>query len=159
MCIRIKWPKTTIQDFKPVMVTKLDFTKLEVMLVDYTEKNKKFFTYKEAMAVQKKMKNGWRLPTRSEWTLICEELGQKKGEVVSEVLAKNLHICFCGYYVESEEIIKCINTRSKYWSSTSSCNTYAYCLDLDKGYRAEVSSLNKDYGLCIRLVRDIKDKG
>lgn len=69
-CLKFKmWNKDGIRS---------ELAKVLIAPEDYVEDEKKYFTWEEACEIKDKLNNGWRLPTRSEWVLICEEFGQKR---------------------------------------------------------------------------------
>lgn len=120
---------------------------------DYVEGDKKYFTFDEACAIEKKLDNGWRLPTRSEWALICEEFGQKDGRLDTDTLMKQLKVKYGGYvYIGS---LNDVGSDSYYWSQTSKSDTYAYNLHFYSSYVYPSYVSHRWYGYLVRLVKDI----
>lgn len=122
---------------------------------DYEEGDKKHFTWDEAMALKDKLPHGWRLPTRSEWALICEEFGQKDGRLDADTLIKNLGIGRHGYLYSGK--LNYAGNYGRYWSSTPHSNgTNAYNLYFDSG--VSPSDYNLRYnGTSVRLVKDMEE--
>ena len=104
------------------------------------------FTWDEAMALEKegKIPEGWRLPTRHEWTLIAEEFGQNEnGELRGDVLDPRLNLkkdSDGDYY-------------GRYWSSTAySSAAYAYYLTYHTTFVYPQNYYNKYNGFNVRCV-------
>lgn len=117
---------------------------------------KHYFTYDEALKVQEELKNtGWRLPTRSEWVLICEEFGQKDGQLDTETLYKNLNMDYTGYRYSDGKVYG-RTTYGYWWSATHSSATNANYLFTGTSLVDPQDSLCRGYGLALRLVRDVK---
>ncbi len=119
---------------------------------------KHYFTFDEALEVQEKLKDtGWRLPTRSEWTLICEEFGQKDdGELDDETLYKKLHMEPTGWLNEDGYL----NGRTTYggwWSGTAGSATHGRYLATDTGGVGAQNNYFRGFGFALRLVRDAKE--
>ena len=132
--------------------------KVDIADHDYTEGDKKHFTFEEALEVEKKLKcTGWRLPTRSEWALICEEFGQKDGARDAAQLMSALKLSLNGYVYPSGQNLILTGTYGYYWSSTPYSNgVNAYNL-----YFSSTSVGPSDFGNCyagfsLRLVRDVE---
>lgn len=150
----------------PTVKSKL--ANLEVALTDYFELSgedsatvidgkKKYFTHKEALQIQENLKDsGWRLPTRSEWALLCEEFGQDSaGRLSPDQLENNLRLVRGGYVGQLTRSLRDAGG-SYYWSATTSPNaTYAY--DLNFGSTSVDPSYynNRFNSFLVRLVRDI----
>lgn len=162
--IQTSWETTPI----PVVESKL--ANLQVALTDYYELSdnnnatvvdgkKKYFTYDEAMEVQKKLEDrGWRLPTRSEWVLLCEEFGQDDDGLLSpKKLEENLRLIRGGHVNLSTGSLRYAGLSSYYWSATTYPNaTYAYALHFTSTnvYPSDYNA--RFYGFSVRLVRDKK---
>lgn len=132
---------------------KSELTGLEVALEDYREREKQHFTYEEAIAVEKKLKNtGWRLPTRSEWVLLCEEFGQKNGRLDSNILQESLKINFNGR-IGGGGILCSADSTGLYWSSTTCGSSNAYALYLDPFSVISAYNDAQYQGFSIRLVK------
>lgn len=135
-----------------------ELAKVLIAPVDYTEGDKKYFTWDEACVIEKKLDNGWRLPTRSEWALICEEFGQRNGVLNSKVLMDNLKLGMNGIdYFDGDGACSHGNC-GYYWSSTpNSSASSAYSLYFNTGTNVYPSiNNNRYYGLSVRLVKDLK---
>lgn len=131
---------------------------VEIADRDYVEGDKKYFTFDEALEVENKLKNtGWRLPTRHEWALICEEFGKDDNDRLdSHILMEKLGLELSGY--ESDGYSNGLGYFGYYWSSTENSNAnQAYSLNFyDSGVYPSVS-LSRYIGFPVRLVRDIKE--
>lgn len=114
-----------------------ELAKVLIAPENYTEGDKKYFTWKEACAIEKKLNNGWRLPTRQEWTLICEEFGTKNGVLYSE-----------------ENVPSYAGNVGYYWSSTPNSNsTQANLLDFHSTLPVNPSNLTNRYqGFSVRCI-------
>lgn len=130
--------------------------KIEIAGEDYSEGDKKYFTWDEAMAIEKKLNNGWRLPTRSEWTLICEEFGQKKGTLDTKTLMDNLSLHNSGYVGSGS--LSLAGPYGYYWSSTVFNSDSAYSLYFDSSNVYPSANVYRGLGFSVRLVRDLEDK-
>lgn len=132
---------------------------VEIADKDYTDGDKKYFTYDEALEVEKGLKDGWRLPTRHEWALICEEFANDKNDRLSvKLLMEKLGLCLNGYRDNDGNI--CGEDRDgNYWSRSSYSSTgNAYYLGFDTG----VYPSNYYYrygGFSLRCVRDLHREG
>lgn len=148
--------------YNPDVVATSKLAKVEIAAEDYniggTEMDgKHYFTFNEAQEVQKTLKDtGWRLPTRSEWTLICEEFGQKDGELDCETLYKNLNMKHTGWIGEDGNFLN-RTTGGRWWSDTASSATYGRNLCTYAGNVYAQYSYFRGYGFALRLVRDVKE--
>lgn len=135
---------------------KSNLANLLIAPVDYVEDEVKYFTWDEACAIEKKLDNGWRLPTRFEWALICEEFGQKDGVLDVETLMNKLGLVKNGVQFPDGEISDAGN-EGAYWSSIAYPRTNnAYYLRFYTGaYVYSSGSYNRYNGLSVRLVKDI----
>lgn len=132
---------------------------VEIADRDYTEDGKKYFTFDEACAIEGKLNNGWRLPTRHEWALICEDFGQKDGCLNAKTLMDNLGLEKLGWQNEDGEVFD-IDRASYgyYWSSTPHIETtHAYYLNFNSSAVSPSYSNDRWLGFPVRLVRDIKE--
>jgi len=139
---------------------KSELAKVLIAPVDYIEGDKKHFTWEEAWEIYGKLDNGWRLPTRHEWVMICEEFGQKDGRLDTETLMKNLRVGLNGGDWHDGEGICLAGDCGYYWSSTPvSDGTNAYRLNFNgtSGIYPSVSP-NRQYGFSVRLVKDLEAK-
>lgn len=123
---------------------------------DYTESDKKYFTWDEAMALD--LPDGWRLPTRHEWVLICEEFANgPDGRLEFPLLEKALGLKKNGYYDPEYEKVDNQGSNGHYWSATAySAATYAYSLSFDSSNVSPQGDSSKYYGFSVRLVKDTK---
>lgn len=130
---------------------------IEIAANDYWEDNehekKTHFTWDEAMEIEKKLNNGWRLPTRHEWVMLAEDSGQdKNGKLSSEKLEKNLNLKKNGYY---DGIYGLVGPDGYYWSSTAYSATDAYNVYFTASNVNPQDSNYKSYGFSVRLVRGL----
>jgi len=127
---------------------------VEIAPEDYTEGDKKHFTWDEAMEAAEKVGDGWRLPTRSELVLISEEFGtDESGLFSTEKLCGKLGLGLKGLYYNASSASS-VGSGGYYWSSTAYDSTSAYRLDFNSSY-AGTRNDNKRYGFSVRLVRDV----
>lgn len=132
---------------------------------DYFEGDKKFFTWDEAMEAQKSMPDGWRLPTRQEWRLLCEEFGSPdpNEDYDANELCKNLHLERNGWvdssdmddYNKSPEKFEEIldqGTHGYWWSAGSYSSTHARNLGINGNYTDPELDNYKTYGFSVRCV-------
>lgn len=131
---------------------------------DYHDGARKFFTWDEAMEIEKKSNGKWRLPTPKEWMMICAELGtDEDGVFDAEVLEKNTGIKLNGWvwkggmddYREdpSGGSLDSQGTNGNYWSATAaSTATNAYDLYFGSSYLHPQRADNKGYGFSVRCV-------
>lgn len=125
---------------------------------DYTEDSKEHFTWDEAMAIEEKLKNGWRLPTRHEWVLIAEEFGRdtEKDELGGKLLKEALSLNMNGYK-DCDGRIWGQGSSAYYWSRTARSSTYAYYLLLGSSGNLYPAYLNlRYYGYSVRCVKEAK---
>lgn len=120
---------------------------------DYVEGDKKHFTFDEALEIEKKLEDGWRLPTRSEWALICEEFGQKDGKLDKSTLIHNLHLKQNGYIMDNNHYDA--GNLGYYWSSTALSSTSAYTLYFYSNVFPSITSARYN-GLSVRCVKENK---
>lgn len=122
---------------------------IEVASEDYYEidsngTKKTEFTWDEAMEL--KLPDGWRLPTRSEWVLLAEEFGQdKNGELNSQIFMDKLGLSL------SEDVY------GVWWSSSVYSGTYAYYLIMGASNMYPQSTHYKGYSFALRCVRDLEE--
>lgn len=140
---------------KPPIVSHL--AKVLIAPEDYSEGDKKYFTYDEACAIEKKLDNGWRLPARQEWVLICEEFGTKGGVYNVDTLMKNLGLGKNGLLYSGDDEPSYAGYDGYYWSSTPNGSSYAYNLNFyGTSYIYPSYNHNRYYGLSVRLVKDLE---
>lgn len=144
--------------WRPQGTIESKLTGLEIATNDYEGGNKKHFTYEEALGIERKAGGGWRLPTRSEWVLLCEEFGQNAGgRLDSSTLRKNLGLELAG--VVNNGSLNGQGTYGRYWSRTAQSSTNAYYLYF--GSSGNIYPANYYFrrnGYSVRLVRNIEGK-
>ncbi len=149
--------------YNPKVIATSKLAKVEIAAEDYNIGGKEvdgkhYFTFDEALEVQEKLKDtGWRLPTRSEWTLICEEFGQKDdGELDYEVLYRNLHMGPTGW-LDEDGYLGGRTTNGYWWSGTAGSATYGRDLSTWAGNVYAQHNAFRGRGFALRLVRDAKE--
>lgn len=141
-------------NFSPRTIAISKLAKVEIADHDYVEGYTKHFTWDEAMEIEKKLNNGWRLPTRSEWVLICEEFGQKNEQLSSLTLSKALNLRYAGYCYKG--VFDFVGTAGYYWSRTPSSDASAYYLSVNSNSFVDSDNdTTKPNGFSVRLVRDV----
>lgn len=145
------------QDFAVIATSKL--AGVEIAAEDYVEGDKKHFTWDEAIEAVKKLGNGWRLPTRKEWSLICEEFGcDEDGQLSGGLLAKNLNLKANGWKDRSGSLYGS-GTGGSWWSSTASNTTTRYYLNYDTSDGLYSGDYYSRYnGSSVRCVRDVEGR-
>lgn len=119
--------------------------------IDEDGNKKEYFTWNEAMEIQKKLPDGWRLPTRSEWTIIAEEFGvDKNGELDGTKLSEALDLPLSGYRLGGSTNNQ--GSGGYYWSSVANNNNGAYSLYLDSSNVNPQNYSNKWLGFTVRCV-------
>lgn len=137
---------------------KSETTGLIIAPEDVEVDGKTFFTWDEAMTLEKegKIPEGWRLPTRHEWVMICEEFGQDEDEELSSSkLAGTLNLRKNGWLDNEDNDNKVFGKGSEgnYWSSTAySTSTHAYLLSFFTTDVYPQNSFSKYYGFNVRCV-------
>lgn len=126
---------------------------------DYAEGDKKHFTWEEACAIRSKLNNGWRLPTRHEWALICEEFANScTGALSSKLLENKLGLDKNGFK-DGNGSLRAVGLVGYYWSSTASTNaSNAYNLSFNASNTYPSFSDARWVGFSVRLVKDLEDK-
>lgn len=115
-----------------------------------------YFTYDQALELEEKYlkPNGWRLPTRREWVLICEEFGGA-GDTKEEVgkLVKALNLKQNGRFDPDDDTLYNQGARGGYWSRTadSSATLAYYFVFYASGFNPQGYS-NKGHGFSVRCV-------
>lgn len=141
-----------IEKAKPI---KSKLANLLIAPEDYIEGNKKHFTYDEAVAIEKKLEDGWRLPTRHEWALICEEFAcGSDGQLDPKLLTKNLGLGKKGY--ASSGSLASVGSDGYYWSRTAGSSTNAYRLYFNSSGVYPANGDNRYYGFSVRLVKELE---
>lgn len=148
-------------NYNPEVIATSKLAKVEIAAEDYNIGGKEvdgkhYFTHDEALEVQEKLKDtGWRLPTRSEWVLICEEFGQKDGQLDLKTLHKNLNMDHAGFIDGDDGLLYYRTTGGYWWSATRSSTTSANILYTNTSNVFPQNSYYRGYGFAVRLVRDI----
>lgn len=148
-----------LPNFCPKVVAVSKLAKVEIADHDYIEGNKKHFSFDEALEIEKKLKStGWRLPTRSEWVLICEEFGRNLeiDELEGQWLQKNLGLALNGYINRYSSSPYGVGSYGFYWSRTAIDSNYAYLLGLSSSNANPASSNAKYLGFSVRCVKDLR---
>lgn len=129
-------------------------TGLIVAPEDYQEGDKKHFTYDEALEIEKKLNNGWRLPTRSELVLLVEEFGQDAhGQLNTTTIMKNLKLTYTGRVDNGSHGY---TTNGYWWSRTAYDSNYAYYLYGYSSYVFPGTDYSTRYnGFAVRLVKEV----
>lgn len=133
-----------------------ELAKVIIAPQDYVEGDKKFFTWDEACAIKDKLDNGWRLPTRSEWVLICEEFGQKDGCLDADTLVNNLGLERHGWQDEDGSLRDAGHNGSYWASSAYPSSLYAFNLYFNSTNVYPSSNTNRWLGFTVRLVKDVE---
>lgn len=150
--------------YSPKVVATSKLAKVEIAAEDCNIGGKEvdgrhYFTFDEALELQEKLKDtGWRLPTRSEWVLICEEFGQTDGELNPQTLYKNLNMSPTGFYDYEDGKLYNRTTVGYWWSTTRSSATNANYLGTSTTYVYPQNSNYRGYGFALRLVRDVEEE-
>lgn len=148
--------------WKPKVLKKSKMLGIEIADKNYWEfdedgNKKEYFTWDEAMEIQKKLPDGWRLPTRSEWAIIAEEFGQdENGELNGTKLSEALDLPLSGYRDGGSTLSQ--GSSGYYWSSVADDNNYAYFLYLSSSYVSPQLNGLKWLGFTVRLVKDTEVK-
>lgn len=147
--------------YDPKVVAVSHLAKVEIAAEDYNIGGKEvdgkhYFTFEEAQEVQKQLANtGWRLPTRREWILICEEFAQgKDGNLDEKELYKNLNMGPTGW-LDSYGRLANRTTDGSWWSATAGSATHGRYLATTTGYVHAQDNYWRGLGFALRLVRDI----
>ena len=128
---------------------------VEIADKDYTEGDKKYFTYDEALEVEKNLEDGWRLPTRHEWALICEEFAcNDEGRLDAKLLTDVLGLGLNGWVGTSGEEHD-VGSEGNYWSSTTTSAGRAYSLTFNISTVYPSNNSNRYLGFPLRCVRDL----
>jgi len=138
---------------------KSELAKVLIAPEDYTEGDNKHFTWEEACSIERRLGGGWRLPTRHEWALICEEFGvDGRGILSVALLGENLGVSKYGFGIADEILLA--GERGEYWASTTAedASLFARCLTFYEDCSV-FPSANEDrrYKLSVRLVKDLEE--
>lgn len=144
---------STLPEFGVIAVSKL--AEVGIADKDYTEGDKKHFTFEEALEVEKKMEGtGWRLPTRHEWALICEEFANGEDDKLKpKLLEEKLGLGKYGHCIEDE--VCSSGEIAYYWSRSSRNSSYAFYLAFNDVNAWPSGYSYRHYGRSLRLVRDL----
>lgn len=128
---------------------------------DYAEGNKKHFTWDEAMKIEGRLPAGWRLPTRRELALICEEFAcDKNGRLSPDLLENRLKFKKNGFTAgdafDDSSSLYAAGSNGRYWSSTANYSYYAYYLNFNSGGIFPAYNYSKYYGYSVRCVKDLR---
>lgn len=147
---------TSVDSYNPEVVAVSKLAGVEIAATNYVEGSKQYFTYDEALGIEKKLEStDWRLPTRHEWGLIAEEFGQLDGRLNGTTLSDQLNLPKLGYTDAGNGMQ--IGRDGYYWSSTAySSTTTAYNLyfSVSNVYPSAIN--DPDCGFSLRLVRDVE---
>lgn len=148
------WLKKPLE-FNVLATSKL--ANIQIADEDYHDGNKYLFTFEEALKIEESLKGmGWRLPTRSEWVLLCEEFGQEASEITSGILCDKLKLKKRGHYNYISDSLYGEGSVGRYWSRTAYSGTDAYYLYFDSSNVGPQDYDYRGYGFALRLVRDLK---
>ena len=122
---------------------------------NYFEGDKKYFTWDEAMEAQKHMPKGWRLPTKSEWVILCEEFCCEDNGGLSSGKAQEILKLGLDGYVGTDGELYGHGSYGYFWSSTASSATSArYTYFFNSGYVNPGRGSNpKSYGFAVRCIK------
>lgn len=135
-----------------------ELARVEIADRDYTEGSKKHFTYEEALKTQEQFEGtGWRLPTRREWGLICENFacggdGNLKGQLLIDKLGLGLN----GWQDYEDQLIRSVGVYGYYWSSVADSATNARHLLFNAANVYPSYGSYRGDGFSVRLIRDIR---
>lgn len=154
------WEKGIRSKLADIIVAPENVTKELAGGIGTEKEGKMYFTYDEAMELEKKVlkPNGWRLPTRSEWALLAEEFGQdKKGVLRKDLLMSRLGLTLTGDF--SGGSLNDTTTNGNYWSRTAASATHANNLNFNSVLIFPQDYSYKYNGFAVRAVKDIKEEG
>ncbi|MCM1218181.1 MAG: fibrobacter succinogenes major paralogous domain-containing protein [Lachnospiraceae bacterium] len=125
---------------------------------DYIDGDKKYFTWDEAMELEKKLPDGWRLPTRQEMVLMAEEFGcdSESGELDGELIRRNLKLGLNGYLSPGGSSPRDVGSDGYYWSRTAYGSSSAYDFYFLSGDAYPANYNYKYYGYSVRCVKDLE---
>ena len=119
--------------------------------IDEDGNKEEYFTWDEAMEIQKKLPNGWRLPTRSEWAILAEEFGtDDNGELDGTKLSEALDLPLSGDRSGGSTYNQ--GSLGYYWSSVAYNNNIAYSLVLGSSSVSPQGYDNKWRGFTVRCI-------
>lgn len=156
-----RWENESIESkLANVIVAPENITKELAGDIGTEKEGKMYFTYDEAMELEKKVlkPNGWRLPTRSEWVMLAEEFGQdRKGVLRKDLLMSRLGLTPTGGFYGGN--LYNATTGGCYWSRTATSATNANNLRFYSGLIYPQDYSYKYNGFAVRAVKDIKEEG
>lgn len=134
------------KSWEPVETLKLPAIGLEVALEDYTEGATVSFSWHEAIEIEDKLDNGWRLPTAREWWLICLAVTDPDEED----------------YVDARSVAATLEmNRLYYWSSSVysdiSSRYLAFYTDGTNRNLDPQGRSSKGSAFAVRLVKDLEE--
>lgn len=139
----------------PIQIPELG---LEITSKDYYEiqpdgTRKEYFTWDEAMGIEKKTDGAWRLPTYVEMVKIVCALGEKGGDIDRDTLVEVLKLEQKGWDKDGD--IQDKGDEGNWWTSTEVNASLSRNLGTDTTDVYPRYSGNKGSGFSVRLVRKI----
>lgn len=131
---------------------------------DYHEGERNFFTWDEAMEIEKQTGGKWRLPTPEEWMLICAERGtDENGVFFADILEENVDIALNGWVYDSDMddyregptgggSLYGQGTNGRFWSAAAKDGTFAYNLAFNGSSLNPQYTSSKGSGFTVRCV-------
>jgi len=144
-----------INEWSPAGVIESKLARVLIATNNYSENGKDHFNFDEALEIKGKLNNGWRLPTRREWALICEEFGcDETGRLNGELLKNNISLPYSGFVVSGQ--LSLVNRNGYYWSSTAKEPNDAYNLSFSSSGVIPFCHDLRFIKNSVRLVKDIE---
>lgn len=112
---------------------------------------KEYFTWDEAMEIEKKTDGVWRLPTAVEITKIVCALGEKDGDIDRDTLVEALKLEQRGW-ANADGDIRDYGDEGNWWTSTETSADNARSLGTNTTYVNPRLSSGKGYGFSVRCV-------
>lgn len=163
--IEIRRIKEVKDGYHPTVLRDSNLTGLEIASEDYWEYSdedssavvdgkKRYFTFDEALEIEKKVGDGWRLPTRHECVLLTEEFGTEEnyGKFSPDRLEYELGLHKMGYVGGSS--LYNFRAYANYWSSTVYSSDNSYRLGYTSANVYPANRYYRNYGFSVRLVRE-----
>ena len=150
------WEKNGIRSKLTGLIVAPEDVDFRINQFGHEHDGKYYFTYNEAIGLEKHLPDGWRLPTRSEWVLLCEEFGNDEdGELSADRLVEKLNLKVNGYC--SDDMCYGKGSYGRYWSKSIGYATYGYNLYFNTfGNVSPQDYSNKRYGFSVRLVKKVE---
>lgn len=128
---------------------------LKITSKDYFEilpdgTKKEYFTWDEAMEIEKKTNGKWRLPTVAEMVKICYFLGEKDGDLDRDTLVETLGLEMKGWKDDGNVYGKGIE--GNWWMVTETAADYARYLLTNTTYVYPRVNGHKGNGFSVRCV-------